>query len=187
MKYADINKKFAVAVTDYMSKGYTINTSSMSGSQGEVAKIDLTNGKEIIRVLLRCFTDYRNDVEGYEIIVGKNTNDVKPNRSDRWGTIWNGDLEVVETIRFYQISRDNDDRYGTYDEAKSASDLRNARWEARHIYSKTEDITDKAMAIAKKYIRRKLGVKRIYESRIKVTHKKDVYFITYCDKSYRLH
>ena len=50
--YADINQEFSDAVAEYMSKGYSINTGTMDGSQGEVAHIDLTDGNEIVRVLL---------------------------------------------------------------------------------------------------------------------------------------
>lgn len=41
MKYADINKRFSEIVTEYLNKGYTFNTATMGGSQGEVAKVDL--------------------------------------------------------------------------------------------------------------------------------------------------
>lgn len=42
MKYIDINRKFTAAVSSYMMQGYTLNSSTMGGSQGEVAHIDLT-------------------------------------------------------------------------------------------------------------------------------------------------
>lgn len=187
MKFADINKKFSEVVADYMAKGYTINTATMSGSQGEVAKVDFTDGKVIIRVLLKSFSDWRNDTEGYEIIVGKNTDKVKIHDADRLGnTIWNEHLEVIATIRFYQIGRYGTDCFGTEEEAKAATEIRQARWIAKRTSSKSEDITDKAMAIAKKYIRRQIGIKRVYDSKVKVARKDGQYVITYCDKSYRL-
>lgn len=52
MKYIDINQKFTAKVAEYIAKGYTINTATMSGSQGEVAHVDLTDGKQVVRVLL---------------------------------------------------------------------------------------------------------------------------------------
>ena len=57
MTYADINKMFTAEASKYLARGYHFNTASMSGSQGETAKVDLTNGTEIIRVLLRTFSD----------------------------------------------------------------------------------------------------------------------------------
>lgn len=48
MKYIDINRKFTETVSSYIAQGYIINTASMSGSQGEIAHIDLTDGKQIV-------------------------------------------------------------------------------------------------------------------------------------------
>lgn len=55
MKFIDINREFTAAANSYMAQGYYINAGTMGGSQGEVAHIDLTNGTEIIRVLLTTF------------------------------------------------------------------------------------------------------------------------------------
>ena len=72
MKYIDINQKFTAKVAEYIAKGYTINTATMSGSQGEVAHVDLTDGKQVVRVLLDSFTEYDsfNSLSGLEIVVG---------------------------------------------------------------------------------------------------------------------
>ena len=70
MKFIDINRKFTAAVSSYMAQGYYINAGTMGGSQGEVAHIDLTNGTEIIRVLLTTFNNYLG-TEGVELIVGQ--------------------------------------------------------------------------------------------------------------------
>lgn len=58
MKFIDINREFTAAANSYMAQGYYINAGTMGGSQGEVAHIDLTNGTEIIRVLLTTFNNY---------------------------------------------------------------------------------------------------------------------------------
>ena len=56
MKYSDINKMFTTEVNKYLAQGYRFNTASMNGSQGELAKVDLTNGTEIIRIVARTFS-----------------------------------------------------------------------------------------------------------------------------------
>ena len=68
MKYIDINQKFTAKVAEYIAKGYTINTATMSGSQGEVAHVDLTDGRQVVRVLLDSFTEYDsfNSLSGLE-------------------------------------------------------------------------------------------------------------------------
>ena len=86
MKYADINRRFTEIVAEWLAKGYSINTASMSGSQGETAKIDLTDGKEIVRILVDRFSDYAANVEGVEIIVGKALE--QPARSPPAGTVF---------------------------------------------------------------------------------------------------
>ena len=45
MKYVDINKRFTEIVSEYIAAGYMMNTSSMNGSEGEISKVDLTDGK----------------------------------------------------------------------------------------------------------------------------------------------
>jgi len=99
MKYIDINRKFTAAVSSYMMQGYTLNSSTMGGSQGEVAHIDLTNGTEIIRVLLKGFSDYTEMVAdgGIELIVGRVTDDVHPNKANEYRTVWNDRLEVISS------------------------------------------------------------------------------------------
>lgn len=98
MKYIDINQKFTAKVAEYIAKGYTINTATMSGSQGEVAHVDLTDGKQVVRVLLDSFTEYDsfNSLSGLEIVVGTPADKVVPYDTARYNTIWNNRLEVIE-------------------------------------------------------------------------------------------
>lgn len=64
MKYIDINQKFTAKVAEYIAKGYTINTATMSGSQGEVAHVDLTDGKQVVRVQ-KANVRIHKDSKGY--------------------------------------------------------------------------------------------------------------------------
>lgn len=187
MKYAEINTRYTEIVTEYMTKGYTVNTSSMGGSQGEIAKIDLTDGNEIIRILVTSFHDWRNDVEGIEIIVGKSTDDVKPHSNGRHETIWDNRLEVVHSERFYQIGRYGNDYYGTEDDAKRASEVRSERYERRHIASKKYEASEKAMEIAYRVVRTKFGYKRINTADVKLSKSDRGYFVTYRNNTYKLH
>lgn len=68
MKYSDINKMFTTEVNKYLEQGYRFNTASMNGSQGELAKVDLTNGTEIIRIVARTFSK-EWDKQGVELFV----------------------------------------------------------------------------------------------------------------------
>ena len=86
MKYADINCRFTEIVAEWLAKGYSINTASMSGSQGETAKIDLTDGKEIVRILVDRFSDYAANVEGVEMPMSAPTTTTTGRRSGTTGS-----------------------------------------------------------------------------------------------------
>lgn len=193
MKYSEINKRYTEIVTEYMNKGYTINTASMSGSQGEIAKIDLTDGAEIIRILIGSFHEYNDwGTEGIEILVGKVTDDVKPNSNNHMSTIWNDHLEIIHQERFYQIGTYGTDFYGSKEEAERANKIRSERWKFRRRNGAefTQFNSKKAIEIAEKIIRTKMNYKRINISEIKITKciAKDViyYAVSYHNGTYRL-
>ena len=98
--YSDINREFTAAAAEYLSKGYSINTGTMDGSQGEVAHIDLTDGKEIIRVLLTYdFIPWPE--KEYTIIVGRVPSVTTPNlRTHDAETIWNNELEIISSVTY---------------------------------------------------------------------------------------
>lgn len=95
----EIDRLFTEKVKAYLSKGYEIHTGTMNGSQGEIAKVDLTNGDEVIRILLEhAFSLKGNPVA---VKVGRNTGSL---RGSTWDSIWNHKLEVLEEATFYKIA-----------------------------------------------------------------------------------
>lgn len=110
MKFAEINAIFTQKVAEYIAKGYVINSNTMSGHQGEIAKIDLRKSDEIIRVLLDT---ERGEFfrEAVVIIVGKNTDERIAKCSDRitYDTIWNNRLEIIEKRTFWHMQKDYSD------------------------------------------------------------------------------
>lgn len=187
MKFIDINREFTAAANSYMAQGYYINAGTMGGSQGEVAHIDLTNGTEIIRVLLTTFNNYLG-TEGVELIVGRVKDDIKPNQEDRWNTVWNERLEVISNKKFYRLNnRAQDGFYGTEEEANAAEEKRFSRYANRDTYRKPEDITAKAAPIVKRYIHEQFGVRRVKMEDIKVTKHKGVVTVTYHKHVAQLH
>lgn len=187
MKYADINRKYTEIVAQYMSKGYTINTATMCGTQGEIAKVDLTDGKEIIRVKTERFHEGLSH-SGVEIMVGRCTDNVKPNEKDKLVSVWNQNLEVLYAERFYNIRYS--DWFVTEEEAEQAQNLHRDRMRMAESESDTKPFkSDKALEIAKNYIRRKTGVKRIKDDCISVSKcgfGRATYMVGYRDKVYIL-
>ena len=158
MKFAEINKKFTAKVAEYIAQGWTINAGTMAGHQGEIAKIDLTDGKDIIRVMLD--TKYTHDhignrfycLDKVQLIVGRATDSVRINESRDFDTIWNNRLDVIYCEEFYKIGRGRPDWYGTKEETMAAQDKNLDRYMAAQ--ESKEQLPDKAKAIILPLIRR---------------------------------
>ncbi len=95
----DIDALFTSKMMEYINKGYIIHTNTMSGSQGEQAKVDLYNDSEIIRIFIT--SHYRTSLSGLKLIVGRNTNKTYNRPTD---IIWNNDLEIIEEQEFIKLS-----------------------------------------------------------------------------------
>lgn len=191
MKFKDINNRYTETVAEYIIKGYTFNTASMGGSQGEIANIDLTNGSEIIRILVNSFTDWDSayGLEGVEIVVGRSSDDVTPN-DYRWhATVWNSHLEVLSCERFYEVGSDrrSGPLYGTIDEATAAIEKRVARYSARNRQPERFVPSKDMMAIAMRIVREKMGFMRIRSIDVKLTKYENRYYVSYHGKTYKLH
>lgn len=167
MKFAVIEAKFTAKVAEYIAKGYTFNAHTMRGSQGEIAKVDLHKGEEIIRIIL--VDEYRYDDTKYSdrtvLIVGRNTQKLYGGCD----TIWNHKLEVIEREEWAKVA---DDWYLTVEEVAEANKKAESRLEnkpytkRRGTYYFTLD--EKAAQIVLPFIRRQKGYKRCKVSDIRV-------------------
>ena len=96
----------------------------MNGSQGEIAHIDLTNGSEIIRVLLEQKYDCHSECgDCFSIRVGRNTEPLRGGWDD---TIWNERLETLSEIKLAKVT---DNYFTTMEEGETISKKRLARWQ----------------------------------------------------------
>lgn len=106
MKSTDINAIFSAKVAEFLANGYQINTNTMGGSQGEVAKVDFRKGDELIRVLLDRKTIFNEHFtcDGIVLIVGRCTDPYAVNAQGfRDATIWNSHLEIIEERTFCKM------------------------------------------------------------------------------------
>lgn len=192
MKFKDINRIYTQTVMDWLSRGYTINTGTMARSQSAFACTDFTDGKEVYRVALDNFSDeYTIGINWIGLIVGC-CGTVKPNKNDRaWETVRNSELEMINITKFYVVAdlKNGDAIYGTYEEAMEAQDKRSLRRPGCFKSPMKEISNPRAISIAKKYIKRVTGKRRINESLIRV--RKNVesckYYISYDGKGNELH
>lgn len=202
MKYAEINRRVTEIVAEYIRRGYSINTSTMGGGQGEVSHIDLTDGYSIIRIVVQhfyCKDDFYND--GYEIIVGRADDTVRADQppANTVGTIWNDRMNLFHREAFYEIGKRYGYPvwYGNRDEAIAARNVRTERTVRNYSISpdQNDSMTGNAVKIAERYIRRVTGIKRPNKEKLNVRHAirhadgliYGQYIITYNGKSYILH
>ena len=174
----------------------------MSGSEGEISKIDLTDGNDIIRILLtderKWKKDERREVESVVMKVGRSTEKQtdRPHGnpfSNMCHNLWNSKLEILEQRTFYQINRDEDFFTEDYAEYCSMQDVQLKRLlnrDDRRWSPKTTELGEGAKQAAVRYIKRKLGKSRVSSKDIKVTKKEwqdeTRYYVKYFSNEYRL-
>ena len=202
MKFEVINHRFTETVAGWMAKGYTINTATMNGSQGEVAKVDLTDGKEVIRVLLDSFTrhpagdeHFCYSIEGVKLIVGRVTDTVVPNGEDTWNHIWNNRLEVLTCEEFCQIGRQHRNGSKWFGTEADAIAQQDKHYERRHETwgPNIQTLNDAAKEIVLPYVRRQPKCKKVKVSEIEAVTKrtddrtgKNTYYVKFRGKELRL-
>lgn len=192
MKFFDINRKFTEKVTEYIAKDYTINSHTMAGSQGEIGKIDLVKGNELIRIWLDTEHDWKwkdeNGFYGNKIMlrVSRWVKDYDP-RIDE--TVWMSHLNHIEEYTFYELGRFRNKWYlDNLDEVLACI----KKQDDRRVKYKSEtflvDITsDATKEIAAKYLKNHEGYQRVSRDRIhlikRVYHNefKSDYIIRYND------
>lgn len=137
MKKQDIRNIYTQKVTELLNQGYTIFPDTMGGSQGEIAHIDLTNGSEILRVLLTRDHHWERGEDGYigdsvKLIIGRAAPDTRV--YGNWdGTVWNNRLEPRFEIEWAWIGANRrNDWYVDMEEGRRISRLQWERYKAQH-------------------------------------------------------
>lgn len=170
MTIKDINKLFTDKMLEYINDGYVVNTNTMGGTQGETAKVDLTNGKYIIRL----YIDIKSEsLMSYLHIIAERVKVIKKYKRGWDNTIWNGHNEVIFDKSFFEVD------YGRYyvdvesDEYKEIKAKRKKRYEYGYRHRDTKIYFDnpKAKSIALKLIKKYQRTKTIKEKDIDYVYK----------------
>ncbi len=163
MKKQDIRNAYTRKVTEFLNQGYTIFPDTMNGSQGEIAHIDLSNGSEIIRVLLERSTHWERGEGGYvgdtiRLTVGRAGSDTWV--GDRWdGTVWNNRLEPLFQIEWAWVTdRIEGDWYTDMNEGRRIAALRWERYKAKHP-ERVEVLGDAYKSTALRWLRKQPKMK----------------------------
>ncbi len=197
MKFVDINKRYTDLIANYITAGYHFNTVTMSGSQGEIARVDLTDGTEIITIYIDSFSDWAsgNDLKGIQICIAcvGQQDELVPDCHERFRTLWLSHVKVEFCERYYQVGRDAN-WYVTEKEAEAAAAKQYERYtrRPRQYGCKTTKITNpKAIELAKQYLINNHAGKRIdvryMEVKKTFDHGYTRWYIVYKGKFYNLH
>ena len=127
----DVRRIYTQKVSELLAKGYQIHYETMSGSQGELAHIDRSDGNEILRVLLERDGNYGGSYGSIvRLRVGRCNEDIS-----RTHTIWNERLDTLFEIEWDQISGNY---YTTREEGARMAAVRLERWRRRGHTAPTE-------------------------------------------------
>lgn len=142
----DIRRIYTETVTSLLAQGYQIHPETMSGSQGEIAHIDLTNGSEILRVLMETSIDFDGYGDQLSIRVGRCTDEIRGG----WSIIWNNHLETLSEIKLAKIS---ETFYTSIEESNRMAEVRHSRWRNRKQEQRRE-LGDAYKSIALRWLKR---------------------------------
>ena len=142
MTKQDIRKAYTDQVAQLLNQGYTIFPDTMGGCQGEIAHIDLTNGSEILRVLLErglCWDHLDDGFHGdvVTLTVGRAAPDTYV--SDNWdGHLWNSQMEHISQIKWLELSGRGEGWYTTEDQGQRIGSLQRERCRRRSTRCREE-------------------------------------------------
>ena len=162
MKKQDIRKKYTETVTELLNQGYTIFPDTMGGSQGEIAHIDLSNGSEILRVLLEREMCSRHRDDGFDgdvviLTVGRAASDTRI-RGNWDDTIWNGKLEPHFQIKWAELRIRGD---GWYTDMADADRIGRIQWERykRRNTRGSRELGDAYKSVALRWVKKQPRMK----------------------------
>lgn len=176
IKSKDIRTAFTQKVKEYLDKGMDISVRTLSGSQGEIAKVDFTDGKYVYRILLHTSYDYLNKdffygrLEMVELIVERFEDDGRP-ELDTWGTLWNGRGEQIENKKYYNIK----DREIFTDSLEEIIRIGKVRAERREVKRTNDNIhlNSKRLSFFYNLVKKQKGYSTVTKKQIEKIAKKN--------------
>lgn len=156
MNQNDINRLFTQKVTELITQGYQINPATMNGHQGEIGKVDLRKGSEIIRVLLDSGSGYGEKPDFISLMIGRATDDIDLTRMESIGnTIWNQHLEILSEIKFAKIAPNF---FTDMETGKQMLEKRHSRWRLQRC-KRERNLSDAFKPAALRYVQRQPRMK----------------------------
>lgn len=157
----EIRSAFTAKVSEYLAQGMEISVRTMSGSQGEIGKVDLTDGKFIYRIRLdresKIFDEdfFYGYCDTIELTVEK-FEDSGRNEFDMWETLWGGKGELIEANTWYSLDRDKTAFVDSVEEMGRIFKIRDERRERRCEKDKVI-ADDRRIALVHKMVKKHKG------------------------------
>lgn len=190
MKRFDIDKELSMIVSTYLLDGWTINTKSMSGHQGEEGKVDLVKDDQLVRIWLEKCSNFSNwsDKNAWHgstlhLRVGTWNRPASDSINYDWTTVWFDDIDIFCDKVFYEIS--NNWYVTDLVEALRIQSCRSERWLNKNRPYRNQEVyfTDERIReIASRYLKRKAGYQRVHKYKIEVKKILSVDDMQYCIK-----
>ena len=131
----DIRRIYTEKVNELLNQGYILFPDTMNGHQGEIAHIDLTDGSQIVRVLLErglCWSHINDGFHGdaVTLTIGRAAADTWV--GEHWdGLLWNNRLEKIFEISWAEINGRGEGWYTELDDAARIGHIRRERYIAQ--------------------------------------------------------
>ena len=176
----EIGKAYTDTVKEYMDCGMEVHLGSMSGSQGEIAKIDLHDATDVYRIRLSSDTKFPEAEDGNRFSVHMITLDVErfvneyhPNAplDTLGGTLWNGRGESLLHKEWYSPDyRSRVVYFESYEDIKAFGELRYKRIMSKGIPEIERELplsNEKVVTRVRDIVRKHKGYMRIKRTHIK--------------------
>ena len=168
MKHTEIEAFFTKKVNEFIMDGYIFSTTTMSGHQGEIAKVDVKKGNETIRIMLTSESSWDDEgtVQKTTLTVGRAMDKIRSSRpfDTMATTIWNDRLDIIEERVWYSVDSSADCFFEDKDEILAQHEKQMKRWRIREAMRELHNgqivTSDKAKEIVLPFVRRQRGEKR---------------------------
>ena len=188
IKLTEISKAYTDRLSELLVEGYVMNASTMSGTQGEYGRIDLTkdNGKTVRRLYIDRGSKYGEDWKDHADYLCIIEEEFNRNSSTSIGTLWNGKGNIINKKEYYLIDRKHNvyelhpstSYVDNLDAIKTANRKHYDRCDSRYTNStRSFKPTEKVLEVVRKYKGFK-GVKLSDIEKVEICHRhnNEVYY-----------
>ena len=163
-----VNKLATEILSDYISKGYVLS-STMSGHQGEIYKVDIHKENTVIRIRVDEGYSRTDSEKKYNFGKAEVIYIVVEKFENQNGILWNGKGEEITYVEFYKVDRykgiycDSHSEYNLIRKKQYTRLANSSEYSNTKLVLKIEKCTDKLIEI----VQNTKGYKSVRRNQIK--------------------